>query len=347
MFRRSATAVVALTAAVGLIAGCGGSSSGGKAPVSNVSGATAADELSNALSGLGQASTLTATLKLDASGSQLLDYVRSQNKGTHLSAQQAALLASGSVTFEVAAPSGKTISTMGSLSDDGAANIDVAAKTGDVITLRVVNKTLYLRASLKDVLNAAGKAETYRQLVGGSAQLPPFLSALVQGKWVSLPLATLKGLAGSLGAGTTPSGSAKSNHFLDQLKSLLTKDVTVTKSTSGDTDTLTLTTNLRSFAGDLETTFTSALPAAGTALNGNDLSKVPDKKVSLVATVTGGALASLKFDLGQVAKSGSASLPLELDFARSGPSIGVPSGAVAVDLSQLAGLFGAFGGGGL
>jgi hypothetical protein len=263
-----------------------------------------------------------------------------------MTAHQADLLSSAALTFEVVAPTGKTLSTSGG-SNAGSANIGVSVQGKNYFTIRVVNQVLYLQANLKDFLNAIGQQQAYQQIAGAGGQLPGFLTALVQGKWVSLPLSTLKGLAGSLGAGApSPSSTTQAQHLIDKLKSLLTKDVTVTKSSSGGTDTLTLTTNLRSFVGDVTTTFGSSIPGAGAALGSADLSGVPNKSVSLVATVSGGALSSLSFDLGQVAKTSGKSLPLQLGFVRSGPAITAPSGAVAVDLSQLGGLINAFGGGG-
>jgi hypothetical protein len=305
-------------------------------------------ELSSAISALGQKSTLTASLKLDASGGELLDFVHSQDKSAKITAQQADLIAGAAISFEVAAPSGKTLSSMSGLSNGGgAANISVTDNGKSYFTIRVVDKSLFLQANLKDFLNAIGQAEAFRQIQTAGGQLPPFVSALVQGKWISLPLSTLKSLSSTLGgaAGSSTPNSAQATHLLDQLKSLLTKDVTVTRASADGTDTLTITTNLKAFAGDFTDTFADSIPGAGSALSSADLSKVPDKDVSLVATVAGGSLTGLSFDLGQVAKKGGSSLPLQLSFAGSGPSISAPSGAVAVDLSQLGGLLSAFGGG--
>ncbi|HWC36667.1 MAG TPA: hypothetical protein VG650_17800 [Mycobacteriales bacterium] len=336
-----------MTAVTGLIAGCGSSSSGGKAPASNISGASAASELSSAITALGQASTLTASLKLGTSGSQLLTFVHAQDKKANLTAQQASAIAGASISFEVAAPSGKTLSEMSGLTNSGSANISVTDNGKTWFTIRVANQTLYLQADLKDLLNTIGQAEAYRQITSAGGALPSFMSALVQGKWISLPLATLKSLTGALGAGApTAASTAQASHFLDLLKTLLTKDVTVTKASAGGTDTLTLTTNLRTFARDFVTEFASAVPAAGSALKNANPSKAPNKNVSLVATVSGGALTGLTFDLAQFSKTGKGgSLPLQLTLARSGPAIGAPPGAVAVDLSQLGSLLGSFGGG--
>ncbi len=344
MYRRTATAVVALTATAGLLAGCGSGSSGGKTSTSDVSGASAASELSSAISSLGQGSTLTVTLKLGTTGSQLVSFVHQQDKASTLTAAQAGAIAGAAVTFEVTAPSGKTLDQISGLTSSGAANIALVDNGKTWFAIRIINQTLYLQADLKDLLHALGQDQSYRQIAGASAQLPSFLSAAVQGKWISLSLAALKhAIPGATGASTA--NPSQAHHLIDQIKSLLTTDVTVTKSSSGGTDTLTLSANLRTLARDFTTTFANSIPGAGAALSGANLSNVPDKNISLKATVSGGALTGLTLDLAQFAKHPSGSLPIELAFAQSGPAISAPSGAVAVDLSQLGPLLGSLGGG--
>lgn len=347
MPRRTALAAVVLTATASLLAGCGGSSSGGggggSAATSNNSSLSPQAELTSAVQALGDASTITATLKLDASGSQLLDFVKSQDKSAKLTAAQADEIAGLSLSFEFSAPSGKTLSNASGLTNGGAANISVADGDNSLISIRFVNKTLYVQADLKDVLNDLGQAATYRQMEAAAGQLPGFLGALVNGKWVSLPLSTLKQLSGSLGAvvPSTPD-AAKQKQLIGALETLLTKDVTVKRTATGDTDQLALTANLRDLAGDLTSTFSSLVPAAGSALDSGDLADVPNKDITLNASVTDGALSALSFDLGQIAKNGKGSLPISLAFSRSGDAISAPSGAVAVDLSSLGPLLGAF-----
>ncbi|HVY11434.1 MAG TPA: hypothetical protein VHB18_14935 [Mycobacteriales bacterium] len=344
MPRRTAIALAALTATAGLLAGCGGgSSSGGSTPAAhNDSSSSPQAELTSAVTALGDAQTLTASLKLGASGSQLLSFIKSQDKNAHLTAAQAATLAGLQLSFEIAAPDGQTLSKLSGLSNSGAANIAISDNGKSLLSIRFVKQVLYLQVALKDVLNDLGKASTYRQIESASGQLPPFVASLVEGKWVSLPLSTLKTLGSQLGASTPPTADAgKSKEIIDALKSLLTKDVTVTRTTSGDTDQLTITANLKTLAGDVTSTFASEIPGAGAALGSADLSKVPNKNVTLNATVTGGALSSLSFDLGQLSNT-KGSLPLQLTFVRSGGAISAPSGAVAVDLSSLGQLLGAF-----
>lgn len=350
MPRRTALAAVVLTATASLLAGCGGSSSGGggSTSTSNNSSLTPQAELTSAVQALGSASNLTATLKLGGSGSQLLDFVKAQDKSAHLTAAQASEIAGLSLSFDFSAPSGKTLSDASGLSSGGSANIAVSEGSKSLITIRFVNKVLYLQADLEDVLNDLGQAATYRQIQAASGQLPGFIGALVSGKWVSLQLSALQQLTGSLGAvaSATPN-SAQQQHLLTALEALLTKDVTVKRTSSGSTDELALTANLRALAGDITSTFAGVIPGAGAALGSADLSSVPDKDITLNASVTDGTLSSLTFDLGQIAKSGHGTLPIELAFSKSGTSITAPSGAVAVDLSSLGSLLGAFGGGGL
>src|SRR5690242_12578747 len=216
MFRRTATAVVALTATAGLLAGCGGSSSGGTSkPAANDSGASPAAELSSAITALGQASTLTVSLKVGATGSELLDFVKSQDKSAKLTSQQADLIAGAAVSFEVAAPDGKTLSQLSGLSNSGAANISVTDNGTNYFTIRFVDQTLFVQADLKNFLNAIGQQEAFRQIESAGGQLPQFMSALVNGKWISLPLSTLKSLSSSLGGGigSTPDAT-QSKHLL-------------------------------------------------------------------------------------------------------------------------------------
>ncbi|HWA65136.1 MAG TPA: hypothetical protein VG899_02040 [Mycobacteriales bacterium] len=349
MLRRTALAATVLTATASLLAGCGGGSSGGgSANTSNDSSLSPQAELTSAVQALGNASTLTATVKLGADGSQLLSFVKAQDKSAKLTSAQASEIAGISLSFEVAAPSGEKLSQLTGLTDEGAANISVSEGSKSLVTIRSVNKTLYLQADLKDVLNDLGQAATYRQMTAAAGQLPGFLGALVQGKWVSLPLSTLKSLSGSLGAVTSATpDAAKSHQFLSAIEGLLTKDVTVTRTSSGSTDNLTLTANLRTLAGDVTSTFATLVPGAGAALGSADVSSAPNKNVTLDAMVTNGALSSLSFDLGQIAKSGNGTLPLDLAFAQSGAAITAPSGATAVDLSTLTSLLGSFGGGGI
>jgi len=346
MPRRATLSALAVTASVALIAGCGGGSSGGGSTGgTNNSSSAPATELTSAIDALGSASTIDAIIKLTGTGSDLRAFVKQQEPTTKLTAAQAAEIAGIQIELEATAPSGKTLSGLGGSSGAGASNITISDQGKSLITLRVVNKTLYFQVAAKDLFDKLGQSASYAQIQAGASQLPTFAQALIQGKWVSLPETTAKSLGNQLGGSSSGSGNqAVAAALLSKLKVLLTKDVTVTRTSSGSTDELTLTGNTRTLAGDFVRTFASTVPAAS-SLATPDVSNVPSKTLTVKASVSGGALAGISVDLGQFAKSGSGSLPISLTIARSGPSISAPSGAVPVDVAQLGSLLGAFGGG--
>jgi hypothetical protein len=291
---------------------------------------------------------LTASIKLSGTASEVLSFVKSEKPGSSLTSAQAAVIAGLSINFEASAPKGQKLSQLSGLTEEGAAaNISVVDGSTTLLAIRLVDNTLYLQADLKDVLNDIGQASTYRQMSAAASSFPGFLSALVEDKWVSLPVATLKQLTGSGSSGSASTPGASSHKFLSAVEGLLTKDVTVTRTTSGDTDKLTLTTNARTLVGDVTSTFDTLIPSAGSVLGGLKASSAPDKSVTLDATVTKGALSGITFDLGQFAKSGSVSLPLAIAIAQGGAAISAPSGATAVDVSTLQTILGSLGGGGL
>jgi hypothetical protein len=355
MPRRAVLSALALTASVSILAGCGSSSSGsggstgsGGGTATNNSSAAPLTELTGAIDALSNASTISATLKLGATGSQLQSFVHEQDPTSKLTAAQANAIVGAQIEIETSAPSGKTLGDLSTSNGAGAVNLTISDQGSSLFTLRVVSKTLYFQVDLKDLLNKLGQSSTFAQIQAASAQLPAFVQALLKGNWVSLPEATAKSLSSELGASSGSStNQAQANALLAKLKALLTKDVTVTRTSSGSTDVLTLSGNTRTLANDFVTEVASSIPGAGAALGSADLSKVPSKTLTATASVTGGALAGIGLDLGQFAKSGHGSLPIDLAIGRSGSAITAPSGAVPVDTSSLGQLLGAFGGGGL
>jgi hypothetical protein len=352
MQRPMSLAMVAFIGSAALIAGCGSSSSsngsggnktGGSG--SNNSSQTPAAELTSAVSALGKASTLTTSIKLGANASQISQLAQSLHKT--LTSAQANAIAGAQISVEVAAPSGKTLGALtGSDASGSAVDFTVSDNGTNFISLRSVSKTLYIQVDLKDLLTAIGETSAYQSLSAESAQLPSFIQALFQGKWVSLPESAAKSLTGSLGAtGGASANPAQEQQFIAGLKTILTKDVTVTRTSSGGTDVLALSANSRTIATDLISTLSSAVPSAAGALGSANASNVPSQNIALSAQVAGGALSQLSIDVGQFDKKQKISLPIDVNFTESGPSIGAPSGAVPVDTAQLGALFGGLTGG--
>lgn len=335
--RRTSLAVIAAAGAV-LAAGCGSSSSGGSG--TNDSSQPPAAELSNAATALGNASTLTTSIKLGATASQIRALANS-NGSSGVSPAEASAIAGANISVEVAAPSGKTLSDLANDHSGAAVDVTISDNGTTYLSVRELNKTLYVQVDLKDLLNTLGQSSAYAQLQN-AAGAPAFLTALVDDKWVSLPESAATSLSG---AGGAASPGPQQHTFLNGLKNILSKDVTVTRTASGSTDTLALTANSRTVIQDFVGVVTSAVPSAAAAFGSTDLSNIPNQPVTLGAQVTGGALSQLTIDLGQFDPKGKAHLPVVMDFAQSGPAIGVPSGAVAVNTQELAQLLGSFTGG--
>lgn len=353
MQRRTSLAMLALASSVALVAGCGGSSSGGSTGSTTVGGTgtnnstqAPSAELTSAFSALGKASTLTTSLKLGATA----DVIKSlaSSSGSTLTDDQANAIVGAQISVEVQAPSGKTLSDLSAGGTGGAVNFTVSDNGTNWLSVRSVNKILYLQVDLKDLLNAIGESSALSQVTSleSSPQFPAFAKALLDGKWVSLPESFASSLTGSSSSGSSASPQ-QAQAVINGLKQILTNDVTVTRTSSGSTDVLKLTANSKTVATDFINAVTSAVPTAAAALGSTDTSQIPSKDITLGATVTGGALSQLSIDLGQFApaKDQPASLPVDLDFAQTGPAITAPSGAVAVNTTELTQLFSGFAGG--
>lgn len=335
MQRRSTLVLIAAATSAALAAGCGGGSSGGSG--SNDSSQPPAAELTSATKALGDASTLTTSLKLGATTSQI-SALAASNGGSGLSPAEVSAIAGAQVSVEVAAPSGKTLSD---LNNGGAAvNVTISDNGTSYLALRKVASKLYVQIDLKDLLNTLGQASTYAQLQNAPGA-PAFLTALVAGKWISLPDSAATSLSAAGGASPKPQWQ----RVIDGLKNIVTGDVTATRASSGTTDDLVLTADSRTVVKDFLAAISSAVPSAASALVTTDPNRVPSQPVTLGAQVTGGALSQLSIDLGQFDQTRKAHLPVVVDFARSGPAITAPSGAVAVNTQELGQLLGSFAGG--
>ncbi|MBV9485970.1 MAG: hypothetical protein JO246_07915 [Frankiaceae bacterium] len=348
MQRRLSYAVIALASSAALVAGCGGGSSGGStgstgATGTNNSSQTPSAELTSAFSNLSKAQTLTLGLHLDTDAATLKG-IASDSSST-LTDAQANAIAGAKIQIEVVAPSGKTIGDLSSGGSTGAAvDFTVSDNGTNWVTIRSVNKTLYVQAAVKDILDAVGQGQMYAQLQAGVAQAPSFVQALFQGKWVSLPESAASSLTGSSGSGS----GQQAQQLVDGLKQILANDVTVTRTDTGTTDTLELKANSRTLASDFVTTFSSLVPQAQSALSQADPSSVPNRDIVVNAGVTNAALSQLSIDFGQFSPDPATNhLPLVVDIAETGPAITAPSGAVQVNTQELGQLFGSLLGGNL
>jgi hypothetical protein len=350
--RRTRLATVALIGSVILVAGCGSSSGGSGAGAggkigtgSNNSSQPPAAELASAVSALGNTSSLTTTFKLAATPSVVTSFAQAHNDT--ITSAEASAIATAQVSLELAAPAGKTVADIGTGTGPAAFDLTVGTNGTTYVSLRSVNKTLYLQANLKDLLTTIGKAGTFTSLQSESAGLPSFVQALLTDKWVSLPESTLRALESTLGSGSsssTPPSSANGFQVISELRTILTSGVTVKRLSAGSTDKLASSANLKAFATSFLGLVAAAVPAAGSALGGLSATGVPDEQLAITESVTGAALSELSIDLGQFDHQSAVTLPLNVLFS-GGNAITVPSGAVAIDASQLGELFAGLAGG--
>jgi hypothetical protein len=343
--RRRFTSLAALTTvAVVTLTGCG-SSSGGSSTASK----DPKTAFSTGLAGLSDTDALTVTLKLETTADQLLGFAK--ESGDSLTPQVAGQIASAAIVFETKTSDGSHLSELKPGAKSTAAT-RIAFQDGGrtYAELRALSDALYAQADVKSLLELfQQKPSAYADLSARAAQMPVFAQALVQGKWVSLDLNALKSLAGQFGGAAASPSQQQSQKLLNDLEAVLTKDLTVTRVGEEDQgDHLKLTTQSRQFVTDLMQTVTADIPAASLATASFKPSEVPDHSIVVDAWVKDGALSKLSVDVVQFAppkevKPGD-SLPVVLQFDRSGDDIAKPDGATPIDTTQLFSLLGSLGG---
>ena len=341
--RSSSLVAAGSTVAAIVLAGCGTGSSSGHAVPKDPKG-----ELTASVSNLGDSDTLGATLKLDIPPAVLQQLARSQ--GDQLTAGDAAAVSGAQLVIEAKTTNGKNLADLKS-SDKNATAVAIRAISNGhtYLEMRVLSGDLYLQGDVKGFLGLIHKAKTYDEVKARAATLPDFVKALVNGQWVSLNGAAAQSVAGQFGVQTGSQSGDKQGQaakMLDDLKSLLNKDVTVTRLGSDDRgDHLRLSGNAKTLVNDAYQSFSTAVPG-GAALSQAKPQKVPSRVVTVDAWVKDGVLSEISIDLGQFldkkqAAAASRPLPITLTFTQQGDDITKPNGVTPIDLTQLGSLFGA------
>lgn len=346
MRARTARTSLALVAATALLAACGSTSSGGKP--ANAASQTPAAELASAVHALGAAHTLTFTLSLGASGADLLQ-IASGLGGDGPTKAQADAIGGDHIGFELQAPTGQTIADgdWGSGRSGGAVALTLGDDSTDFFNVESVAGALFGRIDLRYFLGLINGAPSFGALQRQVSEAPAFVRDALAGKWVSVPAATLKSLAGL--AGGQLGATAPSSPLLaarSKLLPTLLADLDVTRSSTGGADDLDVTFRLRKLITDEYAVLAPAVGAAiprgadgGSPLPGLNPRNIPDVTVHLDAFVTDGALSKVVFDAGQFDTAEHISVPIDLDISRSGPTIAAPGGATPIDLSMFSQLF--------
>ncbi|HVT65611.1 MAG TPA: hypothetical protein VHD81_10690 [Mycobacteriales bacterium] len=344
MRARSVRTGVATAAAAVLLAACGGSSSGGSGPAANTANAhdaTPAAELASAIKALGSAHTLKLNLSLGTSGADLLQ-IASGLGGDGPTKAQADAIGGDHIGLQFQAPDGKSLRDG---AHGGAFALTLGDDSQDHFTLEEVAGSLYGQIDLKYFLDLVNGAPSLHSLQRKLGSAPPFAKDALAGKWISLPAATLKSLAGLAGGQTTPASPSASKLSALQSKALSTllADVTVTRAASGATDDLKVSFKLRELISDeyaaVAPVVRSLVPGGDQALPPLKPGNIPNVTVNFDAFVTNGALSKVVLDAGQFDTNEHISVPIDLDVTQEGPAITAPSDATPIDFSSLGQLF--------
>ena len=343
MHRRLTSMAALATVAVVVLTGCG-SGSGGSSTASK----DPKTAFATGLSGLSDTDVLTVTLKLDTTPDALIGFAK--EGGDTLDAQAAQHIASAQVVFETKTSDGTKLADIKPGTKVNAATRVTIQDDGKRLgEFRALGDSLFAQADVKTLLDLFGQSKSYADLTARSAQMPAFVQAFVNGSWVVLDLNAVKAIAGQFGGAAASPSAQQTQKLIADLKGVIDKDVTVTRvGADAQGDHLKLTTQSRQFVTDLMQTVSSDIPAASLATGSFKPANVPDHSIVVDAWVKEGVLSKLSIDVVQFAKASEVkpgdSLPVVLQFDRSGDDISKPSGATDVNTTQLFTLLGSLGG---
>lgn len=359
MRRRVALGAIAVVSTSALLTGCGSSSSGGSTGGSGSSGtnntsAAPKTEFTDAIHALTSGQALTTTLGLDTDSANLLKIATNKKGVAHLTQAQADLITSARISIAMQAPTGKTLadaaSGTGAAAADSSVRVTGTAGGTTYFTLTEVNKNLYLQVNLKGILDAAGHSSAYAGIASQASSLPAFAQAFVAGKTIEIPASAITSLTSLLqgaaqGQGNTQvPNTAQIAALVKAVESAIINDLTVTRTTSGSTDVLEVSGNIRVIASDVLTAAAAALPALASQIHPSEAATAPDQTVKAEASVTGGVLSKFEFDFGQFSPHQAETLPVAATFSKTAPSITAPAGATVVNFQDLVSFFTSIGG---
>jgi hypothetical protein len=312
--------VLAGVAATGLLAGCATAATPAHTTSAPGSGFPAA------VAALGSGSTLAVTVHPDLTAAQLAELSAGGHKSDPAISN---LLIASSLSVVVQAPAGESLAGLGAGGQRPDSSLAVDLGGADALDVRSDASTVYARIDPAAFAAIPAVRDALAHLPA-TVRSQPAVRAALAGGWVSLPMSALAMLPGASAA--APQAGVR---LETGLLGVVTRDVVVTGGTGG---VYTLTVNERRLATGLRAAFAAADPAASGRRHGHG--QVPDRTVTMTATVTSGALSKLVIGLAQFAppaeRAGLHGADLQFDFARSAPAITFPSSATPVNLAALA-----------
>src|SRR5947209_566052 len=219
MRRRLTSLAVLATASAVVLTGCA-SGSGAKSTASKDPKAA----FSTGISGLSDTDALTVTLKLDTTPDKLVGFAK--ESGDKLDPQVAGHISTAAVVFETKTSDGTKLGDIKPGTKVNAATRIAIQDDGKTLAeLRSMKDVLFAHADLKTLLDLFQQKKAYADLTSRAQQMPPFVRALVQGKWVSLDLNAIKALAGQFGGAAASPSTQQAQKLLTDLKAVIGKDV--------------------------------------------------------------------------------------------------------------------------
>ncbi len=324
-----------------------------------------AQAVSDSFRNLGDQSSLSVSLSLGLSASQL-GTVATSDGGKGISPAVANTIATGSVFVEVQTTNGKSINdTSGTAA--GNANLDLGLKVGSTTPLevRLVDGSLYARVDADqlaaDTGQSAASTASFKATLQNADQVVPGLAALANNEWVEVSkesLQSLLNMAKQFGAAQGQTGSANQSQYRAATSKLMSDIAAAFKSNStvtndgthGSGTYYTVSVPIRPFVEQLATalqTYVNSLPGGSTIASkfGSSLNQAVannNQTLTLQVVVRDNKAAEVDLDVNQFL-SGSHkapfAVPVQLKFGTPG-DIMAPSGATELNLAKIPSLLG-------
>ncbi|WP_018528317.1 MULTISPECIES: hypothetical protein [unclassified Streptomyces] len=328
-------------------AGCAALLLATTAACGTVENLTAAQKIDRASDKLGERTSLSVELGLDASPSALTKLAGSDDEV--LPPEMAKALTKSRISISVR--SKKPLADSGEKDIVGAA-LRMSGPQGVLAEYRLVGDHVYYRMDLKAFSGLAGMpAPTADDLPPGKDG--EIFKNVLDGKWVKFKTDDIKKSAAAKNgakkdekASSGSLDSATQKKIMKAVRGALTGNVTLSdKGERNGAEHVTAKAPLRTLLSDLVDRLrplTDELPEGAELPTAKDLKEVPDKKVAVDFAIKDGALSRVSMDVATLADDAhGAKVPLYLKFGEAG-DVKAPAGATEIPVKELvtSGMFG-------
>jgi hypothetical protein len=300
--------------------------------------------IGRAFGGVTQQSGARFTLSLGLTGSQVQQLAH-ESGGHALTTKQADALASSEVVVDMVSGHGEAIGSS-QYRHDADNQIDALVRLGQttIAEFRTVGGNLYLRINFQGFSAVTDGTTTpgggFEGMLQHFNNYVPGLGALGRGDWVSVPMASIKGILNEAMA-QTPSQAlsgreAKIGQLISQIKSDVRNDSTYTNDGDhGGRTEYTITVQAHTLAQQIVQAVSGLLPAGfGTMFNPTQVAnRLPiPQTVPVELWVKDNKAEEIDLNLHQLDTKIPVSIPLRLVIG-GGQRVSAPSGATPLNLS--------------